>query len=82
MSVVRPTCLDTDGACFARTKYGNCSVLNECSEHCRFKKPTASRTKGKEYPINPLYIGTTGTGGIEMSGKAWKKWREEHGYVI
>ena len=82
MSIVRPTCLDTEGACFARTKYGNCSVLNECSERCRFKKPVMTKTNGKNYPINPLYIGTTGMGGIEMSGKAWKKWREQHGYVI
>ena len=82
MSVVRPTCLDTEGACFARTKYGNCSVLNECSERCAFKKASASVTNGKNYPINPLYIGTTGMGGIEMSGKAWKEWRKEHGYVI
>ena len=82
MSVVRPTCLDTEGACFARTKYGNCSVLNECSERCAFKKASASVTNGKNYPINPLYIGTTGMGGIEMSGKAWKEWREQHGYVI
>ena len=82
MSVIRPTCLDTDGACFARTKYGNCTVLNECSERCAFKKASASVTNGKNYPINPLYIGTTGMGGIEMSGKAWKEWREQHGYVI
>ena len=82
MSVVRPTCLDTEGACFARTKYGNCTVLNECSERCAFKKASASVTNGKNYPINPLYIGTTGMGGIEMSGKAWKEWREQHGYVI
>ena len=82
MSVVRPTCLDTEGACFARTKYGNCSVLNECSERCAFKKASASVTNGKNYPINPLYIGTTGMGGIEMSGKAWKEWRKQHGYVI
>ena len=82
MSVIRPTCLDTEGACFARTKYGNCSVLNECSERCAFKKASASVTNGKNYPINPLYIGTTGMGGIEMSGKAWKEWRKQHGYVI
>lgn len=82
MSVIRPTCLDTEGACFARTKYGNCSVLNACSERCAFKKASASVTNGKNYPINPLYIGTTGMGGIEMSGKAWKEWREQHGYVI
>ena len=82
MSVIRPTCLDTEGACFARTKYGNCSVLNECSERCAFKKASASVTNRKNYPINPLYIGTTGMGGIEMSGKAWKEWRKQHGYVI
>lgn len=82
MSIVRPTCLDTDGECFARTKYGNCTVLNECSERCAFKKASASVTNGKNYPINPLYIGTTGMGGIEMSGKAWKEWRKQHGYVI
>lgn len=82
MSVIRPTCLDTDGACFARSKYGKCAVLNECPERCAFKKASASVTNGKNYPINPLYIGTTGMGGIEMSGKAWKEWRKEHGYVI
>lgn len=82
MSNPKPICLDTEGACFARSKAGKCNALKECSEHCRFKKPTMTVTNGKEYPINPLYIGTTGMGGIEMRGKAWKEWREEHGYVI
>lgn len=82
MSIKRPICLDTDGTCFARTKLGRCSVLNECSEQCAFKKASASVTKGKNYPLNPLYIGTTGMGGAEMSGKAWKEWRVQNGYVI
>lgn len=76
MSVIRPTCLDTEGECFARTKYGNCSVLNACSEHCRFKKPTATKTKGKNYPINLLYVGMNDSGDREMTKKAW---REVHG---
>ncbi len=79
MSVIRPTCLDTEGACFARTKYGNCSVLNACSEHCRFKKPTATKTNGRDYPINPLYVGMNDSGGREMTGKAW---REAHGNTL
>ena len=72
MSVIRPTCLDTEGVCFARTKYGNCSVLNECSENCRFKKPTATKTNGRDYPFNPLYVGMNDLGGREMTGTAWK----------
>lgn len=76
MSVVRPTCLDTEGACFARTKYGNCSVLNACSEHCRFKKPTATKTNGRDYPFNPLHVGMNDSGGREMTGTAWKARKE------
>ena len=79
MSIARPTCLDTDGACFARTKYGNCTVLNECPERCAFKKASASVTNGKNYPINPLYVGMNDSGGREMTGKAW---REAHGDTV
>ena len=76
MSIARPTCLDTEGACFARSKYGKCAVLNECSERCRFKKAIKTKTNGRDYPINPLYVGMNGPGGREMTGKAW---REAHG---
>ena len=78
MSVVRPTCLDTEGECFARTKYGNCTVLNACSENCRFKKPTATKTNGsgRDYPFNPLYVGMNDSGGREMTGAAWKARKE------
>ena len=79
MSTKRPICMDTDGTCFARTKLGRCSVLNECSEQCAFKKASASVTNGKNYPINLLYAGMNDSGGREMTGKAW---REAHGNTL
>ncbi len=54
MAKLIPTCLDTEGACFARSKDGSnkCQILTDCPERCSFKKPERFVTKGKRYEYN------------------------------
>lgn len=79
MSTPRQYCNDKNGDCFARDKHGKCAILKECPHNCGFKKPTATKTNGRDYPFNPLYVGMNDLGGREMTGKAW---REAHGNTV